>query len=163
MYMISYGQTYLEEDFSGELMPPDGWAIDNVANQWTISYSINASGNSPEARFQWFQELNTTRLISPPIDLTELTTVYFQFKHMYDDYEGDGPSVGVATRSGGGDWTSVWEILPIANVGPELIDLEISNDDVGQPDFQVCCYITGDLFNLDYWNVDNILLNQPLK
>ncbi|MCD4682312.1 MAG: hypothetical protein K8R86_03425, partial [Bacteroidales bacterium] len=89
MFMISYGQTYLEEDFSGGIMPPAGWSIENVSSQWTISNSINAGGNSPEARFQWFQELNTTRLISPPIDLTELTTVYFQFKHMYDDYEGD--------------------------------------------------------------------------
>ncbi len=163
MFTISYGQTYLEEDFSEGQMPPAGWTIENVANQWTISYSINAGGDSPEARFQWFQEINTTRLISPQINLTGLTTIYFQFKHMYDDYEGEGPSVGIATRSGGGDWTIVWEILPTGDVGPELIDLEISNDDVGQPDFQICCYITGDLFNLDYWYVDNILLHQPLE
>ena len=160
---MMYGQTYLAEDFSSGLMPPNGWVIDNVATQWTANNSANAGGTAPEARFQWINQISTTRLISPEIDLTGLTTVLFQFNHMYDDYEGDGPAVGVATRSGSGGWNSVWEILPTANVGPEKIDLEISNEDIGQPDFQICCYVQGDLFNLDYWYVDDIFLYRPME
>ena len=161
--MMSFGQTYIYEDFSLSQMPPYGWTIDNVASQWTISSSNNAGGNYPEARFQWIQQIDTSRLISPQIDLTGLNTVFFHFNHMYDDYQGDGPVVGVATRSSTGDWTSVWEILPTANVGPEKIELEISNGDVGQPDFQICCYVKGDLFNLDYWYVDDISLFLPVE
>nr|NQU89434.1 hypothetical protein [Bacteroidota bacterium] len=159
--VLLIGQTYLLEDFSSGLMPPEGWTIDEVSSRWTANNSANAGGTTPEARFQWFDEINTTRLISPEIDLTGLITVRFEFNHMYDDYEGDGPAVGVATRSGGGLWTSIWEILPSGNVGPEQIAIDISNDDVGQPDFQVCCYITGNLFNLDYWYADNIRLYLP--
>jgi len=163
LVMMTFGQSYIYENFSSGQMPPEGWTINNVAGQWTVSNSNNAGGNYPEARFQWIQLVETTRLISPPIDLTGLTSIRFHFNHMYDDYQGDGPAVGVATRSGGGLWNSVWEILPEANVGPEIIELEIENEDVGQPDFQICCYVQGDLFNLDYWYVDDIRLFGPVK
>jgi len=157
------GQTHLMEDFSAGEMPPAGWTIDNVSGQWTISASGNAGGMSPEGRFQWIQQINTTRLISSEINLSGLTTVFFQFNLMYDDYDGEGPAVGIATRSENGDWNSVWEILPEANTGPEKIELEISNEDVGKPDFQICCYIQGDLYNLDYWYVDDIWLYSPME
>jgi len=161
--IMLYGQTYLAEGFSSGQMPPNGWEIDNVVSQWTVNNSANAGGSAPEARFQWIDQINTTRLISPQIDLTGLTSVLFHFYHMYDDYEGDGPAVGVATRSGSGDWNSIWEILPTTIVGPEKIELEISNEDVGKPDFQICCYIQGNLFNLDYWYVDDIWLYRPME
>ncbi|MEZ5196722.1 MAG: FISUMP domain-containing protein [Bacteroidales bacterium] len=161
--VLFFGQTYLEEDFSSGQMPPNGWSIDNVSIQWTASNSGNAGGTSPEAQFQWIQQIDTSRLISPQIDLTGLTSVFVRFNHMYDDYEGAGPSVGVATRSGSSNWNIVWEILPTINVGPETIELFISNDDVGQPDFQVCFYVKGDLFNLDYWYLDNISVFHPME
>lgn len=160
---LTFSQTYLSEDFSDGQMPPVSWTIDNVSSQWTVEASVSAGGLSPEARFQWIQEINTSRLISPPIDLSNVSTVNFQFQHLYDDYEGDGPAVGVATRSGNGSWTTIWEIIPTGNVGPELVDLEISNPDVGQPNFQICCYVEGNLFNLDYWYVDDIHLFRPIE
>lgn len=165
VFLISFlqSQTYLIEDFSAGQMPPTGWSIENVSGQWTANVSNFAGGNFPEARFQWFSEITTTRLISPEIDLTGMTSVFFQFRHMYDDYDGLGPSIGIATRSGMNNWTVVWEILPDTNVGPELLEFEISNSDVGQPDFQVCCFINGNLFNLDYWYVDEILLYRPYE
>lgn len=155
------GQIYLSEDFSSNQMPPAGWSIDNVAEQWTSNPSANAGGAPPEARFQWIQLVDVTKLISPQIDLTGLDTVLFQFNHMYDYYQGAGPSIGIATRSNNGDWTSIWQLTPNVNIGPETVELEISNNDVGQADFQICFYIIGDLFNLDYWYIDDILLYRP--
>jgi len=161
--MITSGQSYIYEDFSLGQMPPEGWTIDNVEDQWSISNSNYSGGNFPEARFQWIQLIETTRLISPPIDLTGITSVLFNFRHFYDDYQGDGPAVGIATRSGNNPWNSVWEIFPEANVGPELIELEITNGDIGQADFQICCYVQGNLYNLNYWYVDDICLFGPIK
>lgn len=158
----TYGQTYLSEDFSSGQMPPPGWSIDNVSGQWTANPSANAGGQSPEARFQWIQLVDVTKLISPPIDLSGLTSVMLKFNHMYDYYQGEGPSIGFATRSNNGVWTSIWQLTPEVNIGPETVELEITNDDVGQPNFQVCCYILGDLYNLDYWYVDNIILYQSV-
>ncbi|MCF8368574.1 MAG: hypothetical protein K9G76_05990 [Bacteroidales bacterium] len=157
------GQTLISENFSSGQMPPSGWSIENVFVQWTINNTIAAGGTHPEARFQWLQLVDTTRLMSPLIDLTGVNTVIFQFKHFYDDYDGEGPSVGVATRSGNGFWNTVWEIIPDGNVGPDEIILEISNEDVGQADFQLCCYVKGNLFNLDYWYLDDLLLYRPIE
>ena len=155
------GQTYLAEDFSSGQMPPTGWTIENVSEQWTVNPSANAGGTAPEARFQWIQLVDVTKLVSPQIDLTGLNSVFLKFNHMYDYYQGAGPSIGVATRSENGDWTSVWQLTPDVNIGPETVDLEISNNDVGQTDFQICYYIIGDLFNLDFWYVDDILIYRP--
>lgn len=161
--VFSFGQTYLSENFSDGQMPPEGWTIDNLAAQWDVGASANAGGTAPEAVFTWIQQVNYSRLITPEIDLTGVTSISLLFNHFYDDYSGAGPIAGVATRSGGGDWTSAWEINPTANVGPEQLAIEIDNADVGQSDFQFCFYLDGDLYNLDYWFIDDILLFNPLS
>jgi len=163
-FFISYhavAQTFLDEDFSSGEMPPPGWTIDILPAQWTSSNTSNAGGSEPEGSLGWTDSIVTTRLISPTVDLSNIETVNFQFKHLYDDYDGEGPAVGIATRSGNNDWTSVWEILPQGNIGPETIDLEISNDDVGQSDFQICAYVQGNLWNLDFWYFDDFRLYNP--
>jgi hypothetical protein len=162
MSVMLFGQTYLFEDFSGGQMPPGSWTLDGIPAQWSINNGTTAGGTAPEGMFTYVQQVTTTRLVSPVVDLTGLTSVSFQFRHFYDDYTGAGPVVGVATRHGGGAWTSVWEINPPANVGPILVELDIANSDVGQADFQLCFYLNGNMYNVDYWYVDDIWLFLPL-
>lgn len=155
------GQTFLSEDFSGGVMPPAGWSIENQLSHWSIKPTNISGGTAPEARFNYADTVSVTRLISPPIDLTGLTTVTLMFNHMYDWYENPAPAYGIATRSGGGNWTSVYEIQPTGNVGPETIVVNINNPDVGHSDFQFCLYLNGNLNNLDFWYSDDILLYAP--
>jgi hypothetical protein len=157
-----FGQAFIWEAFDGGQMPPSGWTIDGYNAQWSISNSNNAGGTAPEAMFTYTTGNGTSRLISPSLDLTGLTTVKFSFRHYYDYYAA-GPKIGVATRSQGGAWNMVWEVTPNGNIGPEQKDIDISNGDVGSSTFQVCIYITGNLYNLDYWYIDNILLFNPLN
>lgn len=161
--LISFGQTYISENFSANQMPPAGWIIDNNAAQWSINNGNSAGGIAPEGKFTWMNGTSTSRLISPAVDLTGLDMVSFQFMHYLDDYSGSGYSLGVATRSGGGDWNDVWTINPTGNIGPVLVDFDITNDDVGQSDFQICLYISGNMYNLDYWYIDDIWLYLPLN
>ena len=161
--LISFGQTYILEDFSANQMPPAGWTIDNNAAQWSINNGNSAGGIAPEGKFTWMNGTSTSRLISPAVDLTGLDMVSFQFMHYLDDYSGSGYSLGVATRSGGGDWNDVWTVNPTGNIGPVLVDFDITNDDVGQSDFQICLYISGNMYNLDYWYIDDIWLYLPLN
>jgi hypothetical protein len=155
------GQTYLSEDFSGNQMPPTGWTIDGYAAQWSVAGSTNAGGSAPEAMFTYIQTISTTRFVSPEIDMTGVNSVKLVFNHMYDWYANPAPVVGVATRSGGGDWNSVWEITPTGNVGPQTVILDLTDGDLGQSDFQFCFYIDGNFYNLDYWYLDDILLYNP--
>jgi hypothetical protein len=157
------GQTYLIEDFSGNQMPPSGWTIDGLPAQWSINAGNAAGGTPPEAKFTYINQTATTRLVSPVIDLSGLTSVKLTFRHFYDDYTGAGPLAGVATRSGGGSWNSIWEINPTSNVGPEALTFEISNSNVGQADFQFCFYLNGNMYNVDYWYIDDIWLYNPLN
>lgn len=160
--MFTFGQTYFYEDFSGNQMPPAGWTIDNLASQWSTNNSSNAGGAAPEAMFEWVNGINVSRLISPEVDLTGVSFVAFQFTHLLDDYSSTGYTLGVATRSGGGDWNTVWSVNPTGDIGPELVITGIDNTDVGASDFQVCIFIDGNTYNLDYWYVDNLQLFLPL-
>lgn len=157
------GQTYFWESFDAGQMPPEGWSIDALAAQWSVANSSAAGGLAPEGKFSYVQQNTTTRLISPVVDLTGLTTVKFSFRYFYDWYSNPAPKVGVATRSNNGSWNMVWESTPTGNVGPKQINLDINNTDVGQAQFQVCVYLAGNMYNLDYFHVDDMLLFNPLN
>jgi hypothetical protein len=157
------GQTFIYEDFSSGQMPPDGWSINGLQAQWSVSQSNNAGGVAPEAMFTYVSGTSTTRLISPVLDLTGLTSVHLNFMHFYDWYSNPAPKVGVATRSGtSGTWHSVWEVTPTGNIGPIQMDLEINNSDLGSQ-FQFCFYLNGNMYNIDYWYLDNVILINPLN
>ena len=156
------GQTYLWEDFSSGVWPPAGWTVNGIPAQWGIGNSNNAGGAVPEAKFTYINQTTITRLISPMMDLTGKTSVKLSFKHFYDYYGNPAPKLGVATRSHNGAWSTIWEITPTANVGPQQKDFVITNGDVGQSEFQICFYLNGNMYNLDYWYLDNVLLFDPL-
>ena len=157
-------QTFLNEDFSAGTMPPAGWTIDAQSANWSAEASANAGGEAPEAMLNWSPEFTgASRLISPALNMTGFTSAVLIFKHFLDDYDGlGGYSIGVATRSGGGAWNTVWSSNPTGDVGPEEKTVEIANSDIGASDFQFCIYFNGTSYNIDYWYIDNIRLFVPL-
>lgn len=154
-------QVFIQEDFSDNQMPPSGWSIDGYAANWSVASSAEAGGTAPEAKFTYSSDNDITRLIAPPVDLTGHVFINLSFDYFYDYYGNPAPKLGVATRSGGGEWTSYWEITPTGNVGPTSELLTIINTDVGQPDFEFCIYLDGDFYNLDYVYFDNFELFIP--
>ncbi len=108
------------------------------------------------------QFTGTSRFVSPVINLTGITNLKLEFNHMLDHYSG-AYSVGVATRSGGGSWNIVWEVVnPTGNINATTVNISISNANVGASDFQICWYFNGNSYNIDYWYIDNIKLFTPL-
>lgn len=148
------------EDFSNGV-PPAGWTIDALPAQWSQSSSENAGGSAPEAKLTYTNGTHTTRLISPEADLTGVSDVLFSFKHFLNDYSGAGYSIGVSTRSGGGAWTDVWTVNPTGDIGPIGQDILISGGDVGASDFQICIFLSGNMYNFDYWYIDDVVLLEP--
>jgi len=158
-----FGQTFFWESFDEGQMPPTGWSLNGLPAQWSIGNSNNAGGLAPEGKFTYVSQNTTTRLISPMVNLTGLTTVKFSFKFYYDWYANPAPKIGIATRSHSGTWTSAWDTIPTSTIGPLQEDIDIADADVGQTEFQVCIYITGNMYNLNYVYVDNLLLFNPLN
>lgn len=161
--LFTIAQTFVSENFSSGQMPPADWTIDGFATQWESSSSTKAGGDAPEAHFSYVQAIGVSRLVSPVVDLSGITTVNVRFNQLYDNYDGADPKLGVATRSGGGDWNIAWEVGPSGDIGPENRIVEITNSDVGASDFQFCIYIDGNFYNMDNWYVDDIFLYAPLQ
>lgn len=155
-------QTHSFEDFSGTF-PPAGWTIDAHEVNWSANSSNNAGGIAPEARFSWTpQFVGESRLMCPPTDLTGVTDLKVEFKYNLDHY-GGAYTIGAATRSGGGSWNVVWELVdPPASIPATTEVVTINNSDVGASDFQICWYFSGDSYNLNDWYIDDCRLFTPL-
>lgn len=155
-------QTYFTEDFGSGTFPPTGWTIDAHAGNWSARTSNIAGGTAPEARLNWSpQFVGESRLICPPVDLSGVTALKVEFKHSLDHYGGPY-TIGVATRSGGGNWNVVWQLVnPTASVPATTEFVIINNPDVGASDFQICWFFSGDSYNLNYWYIDDCRLFSP--
>ncbi|HRZ22228.1 MAG TPA: hypothetical protein P5184_11205, partial [Bacteroidales bacterium] len=164
-FLVS-AQVFVYEDFSEGQMPPAGWSISGVPQQWTISWSSLSSGyipsKIPEAKFSFIDTIATTRLISPVFDLTGLTSVKFHFRFYYQFKQSPAPLAEVSTRTKGGQWNRIWHLYPSANNGPKDIDLTITNSDVGSNRFQFSFSLEGNLDNISFWFLDDIALIDPL-
>jgi hypothetical protein len=150
-------------DFSGSF-PPSGWTIDAYATNWSAVNSNNAGGTAPEARFNWSPQFTgDSRLISPAINTSGNTLLFAEFKFMLDHYAGPY-TIGVATRSGGGAWNVVWQIVnPTGSISATTEVVTINNADVGATDFQICWFFSGNSYNLNYWYLDDLKLIVPME
>jgi hypothetical protein len=148
-------QIFLTEDFSSTTFPPNGFTIDGLPNQWSRSATADAGGTAPEAKFTYLNTNTTSRLVSPSVDLTGFDEVTLSFKHYYDYYAA-GVTIGVATRIEGGTWEVAWQINPTGNVGPLQQNVELTG--VETDDLQFSIFISGNLYNVDYWYIDDIKL-----
>jgi len=151
----------LNEDFSGGFLP-ESWSIDDHSQNWQLSDSNFAGGESPEARLNFYPTFGgTTRLITPQMDTGTSGSAFIDFRHMLDYWE-DTMTIGVATRSGDGEWHSVWEITVTDTLAAERRTVEVINNDLGEQ-FQVCFYFTSQTSaNLNYWYIDDVQIYTPL-
>ncbi len=154
-------QTIMSVDFSGSF-PPMGWTVDAHSGNWSANPSNNAGGTAPELRLNWEPQFNGySRVISPPINLTGISALKVKFNHNLDHYSGPY-TIGVATRSGGGAWNTVWsKVNPTASIPATQVVATINNGDLGASDFQICIYFSGDSYNLNYWYVDDFSIFVP--
>ncbi len=160
--LIINAQTYVTADFSSTTFPPTGWTIDAHQTNWSRSATKNAHGEAlVEAQLHWQPQFNgVSRLISPTVDLTGVTNLSVEFRHMLDFYNGNTEKIGLATRSGGGTWNTVWETT-CTNIPAEHRIITIDNGDVGASDFQFCLYFQGNSYNINDWYIDDIRLFTP--
>ena len=145
----------LKENFdSAEI--PEGWYIDEHADNWSISTSAKSGGVPNEICMNWAPEFNgTTRLVMPAFDFTDVDEVVVSFKHYHDNYIGEN-TIGVATSSdGGATWNSGWEQTYIT-IDAYVESHTIKTSDMGKPNVLMCIYFTGNSYLINNWYFDDI-------
>ena len=155
------GQTrhiLLEQLFNESTMPA-GWYISEEGTEsWSMSPSTYAGGDPYEIELSWLPSfVGTSRLVSPAIDLTGISSVGFSFKHALDNFDGTS-TIGIATSSNGGaTWNEAWS-QSYDTSGAWDINVHINTYDMGQPSVSFCIFFTGDSFNINNWFFDNIFI-----
>ena len=145
----------LQESFDGATMPA-GWTINGQPNNWSVSATNNAGGEANEMHLSWSPQFSgTTRLVTPAIDLTGVSSVVFSFKHALDNYQGSN-TIGVATSSDGGTtWNTGWSQGYSAN-NAYSVSQTINTPDMGQANVKFCIYFSGSSYNINDWFFDDI-------
>ena len=156
--MMAQNRTVLlQESFNGASMPA-GWSIDAQPSNWSVSATNNAGGEANEMHLTWSPQFNgMTRLVSPAVDMTGITSAVFSFKHALDNYSGAN-TIGVATTSDGGTtWNQAWTQSYSAS-GVWSVSQEISTPDLGQANVQFCIFFNGSSYNINDWFFDDIMV-----
>jgi hypothetical protein len=134
----------------------------NAVNSWSVSTTTNAGGTANEMKSTW-QNVNpgTTRLVTPPINTTAISILNLSFRHMLDAY-GTGATLKVQSSSNGTTWTDeAWSVATTSsNISATVVNTPISNN-LNSPTTYIAFTVTGNLYNYDYWYLDNISIAGP--
>ena len=159
LFAIAQQATYMTQPFN--TVPPTGWTIDAQASNWIANNSTFAGGTAPECLFYKTPTFTgDSRLITGNINTTGATTLSVAFKHYVSDYSG-GYTIGVASRSNAGPWTTVWSINPTGSIPASPVFIQFSNADVGSTTTQLCFFFSGTSSNLEGWLIDDLVVFNP--
>lgn len=152
-------QIWFSELFDTANFPPENWTIDQHPENWHYVHSNFADGQIGEVSFNGYPPFQntTTRLISPLIDIADGSNLAFHFKYITKSYINTF-TLGVATRHGEEEWTSVWETNGSTTNSKEVDFL--LDDESSSSDFQFCFYFTGNADKIKFWAIDDIRLYQ---
>jgi hypothetical protein len=129
----------------------------NATDKWTVSSTANAGGVAYEMK-STYQSANPgiTRLVTPPINTLGIPSLNLSFKHKLDAY-GTGCTLRIQSSTNGTTWTNeAWNVVCTAtNVGPETVSTTILSN-VNAPATMIAFTIEGNLFQYDYWYIDDV-------
>ncbi|MCQ2309745.1 MAG: T9SS type A sorting domain-containing protein [Bacteroidales bacterium] len=148
--------TFVSEHFDGSTMP-SGWTIKGSgASNWSVSATENAGGSANEMMLYWDPQFNgTSRLCTPAVDLTGISSVVVSFKHALDNYQG-AQVLSVCTSSDGGTiWNEGWTQNYSSN-GSWAVSQNIATSDMGQSSVMFGITFTGNSYNINNWYFDDI-------
>ena len=147
----------LQESFDGSSLP-SGWTIVGQNSNWSVSATQNAGGSANEMKLDWSPQFNgMTRLVTPALDLTGISSVVFSFKHGLDNYSGTN-TIGIATSSDGGTtWNTAWS-QGYSTSSSWAVNEIITTADIGQANVNFCIYFNGNSYNINDWYFDDITI-----
>ena len=141
------GAVFLNEPFT-----VTNWVPMNT--KWSKVQTANAGGAIPEYRFYYSpSETGTFRLVSPAINSVGYQAAQLSWKQRVDDYNGQY-TLKVETSTDQVNWKTAWS-MPGAEVPASTFTTIIGG--LGSS-FYLAFTFEGYSFNIDYWYVDNVVL-----
>jgi hypothetical protein len=152
----------INDDFSTW---PGNWNGDlggttSTQGLFTQESGNNAGGNVPEARFTYINSTTTKRMYYNSVNTSGLTSLTLNFRHKVNDYSGSGYSIKVQYSTDGITWNDVWSVSPTGDIGPKQETVSLTTSDgVGSPTYYISFTITGNLYNINDWYIDDVQLH----
>ena len=156
-FVSAQNNVYVINESFDEMSLPTGWlSMGNGINNWYISQSNISGGKPNEARLSWSPPFNgISRLVSPPVDLTDVSSAVLALKHYPSFFGVNQAIVGVATSSDNGTtWNSVWSEQYNTN-GQYSISEAIGGPDMGKSNVMFCIYFEGNSSAISDWYFDD--------
>ena len=153
--------TLIQESFDGKSLP-SGWSIFGGGNKnWSVSETDKAGGSPNELDFFWDPVFEgTSRMATPAINLTGISSVVISFKHYcnYYPYYNGVCTLGVATSSDNGKtWNTGWS-QDYNAIGKYVVNEVIETEDMGKENVMICIYFEGSTNDINSWQFDDILI-----
>lgn len=148
--------TFINEHFDGTSMP-SGWTIKGSGtSNWGISATENAGGSANEVALVWSPQFNgTSRLCTPAVDLTGISSVVVSFKYALENYSGSQVLSICTSSDGGTTWNEGWTQNYSSN-GSWTVNENIATSDMGQNSVMFGITFTGNSYNINNWYFDDI-------
>ncbi len=152
---LPYSQTF------GASTMPTGWTTQNtgtsITERWSVSNTANAGGAAYEMKCT-YQNVNpgTTRLITPAINTVGVSQVTLSFRHMLDAYS-TGVTLKVQTSNDKVNWTNTtWSVATSStNISATTVNVDITTN-LNSATTYIAFVAEGNLYNIDYWYIDNV-------
>ena len=89
----------INEEFN-DISIPNGWyTTGNGANNWYVSQSFSAGGKPNEMQLSWSPQFSgISRLVSPAVDLTNITNAMMSLDHYVALFGNTGATIPVRDR-----------------------------------------------------------------
>ena len=141
---------------------PSGWSVFGGGNKnWSVTATDRAGGSPNELDLYWDPVFNgTTRIATPAINLTGISSIVISFKHYFDyyPYYNGVCTLGVATSSDNGTtWNTGWSQV-YNEIGRYVGNEVIETEDMGKENVLVCIYFEGSTNDINSWQFDDILI-----
>ncbi len=131
----------------------------NAVDKWTVSNTSNAGGSAYEMKSSW-QNISpaVARLVTPPLNTVGQPFLNLSFRHMLDAF-GTGCTLRIQSSTDGANWTNEsWSVATTAtNISATTVNTTVNNN-LNSPNTLVAFVIEGNLYQYDYWYVDNVTI-----
>ncbi len=150
----------VSENFTTSSIPAN-WTTQNtgtsITERWSVSNTANAGGAAYEMKCT-YQNVpsGTSRFITPAINTVGVNQVTFSFRHMLDAY-GSGATLRVQTSNDKSTWTNTdWSVATgSSNISAATVNVTVTTN-LNSATTYFALVIDGNLYQIDYWYVDNI-------